>query len=196
MPASRTLSTAEDRRATVVSSAIATFAHGGFHAVTIADVARHAGISPAYVSKLFSSKTQLFATALEECYRRIKTALERGAEQAENDSPEALLWGMGGAYAELIADRDLLILQVNAQAAMAEPLIAETVRRGLADITTYVAERSKADGPAIQQFMAFGQLCHLLTVTDAFDTDAEWASLLTEGIRHSAPQRQAPEPKS
>lgn len=193
MPATRTLSTAEDRRATVVSSAIATFAHGGFHAVTIADVARHAGISPAYVSKLFSSKTQLFTAALDECYRRIRVALERGAEQAEDDSPENVLYAMGGAYAELIADRDLLVLQVNSQAAMAEPAIAEAVRRGLADVTRYVADRSKADGPAIQQFMAFGQLCHLLTVTDAFDTDADWASMLTEGIRHSAPKRPATE---
>jgi AcrR family transcriptional regulator len=184
----RTLSTAQDRRATVVSSAIAAFAHGGFHAVTIADVAKQAGISPAYVSKLFSSKTQLFTAALDECYRRIVDALERGAERAEDASPKAVLHAMGAAYAELIADRDLLTLQVNAQAAMAEPAIAEAVRRGLAEVTRFAAARSRADAAAIQQFMAFGQLCHLLTVIGAFDIDDDWASMLTEGIRHVDPK--------
>ncbi|MDA1361451.1 TetR/AcrR family transcriptional regulator [Glycomyces luteolus] len=186
--AERVLSTAEERRGAVVSSAIATFAQGGFHTVTIAEVAKHAGISPAYVSKLFSSKTQLFVAALEECYRRILDALERGAEASEDGSPESVLHAMGGAYAELIADRDLLTIQVHAQSAMADPAIARTVRGGIAEITEYVAARSRADGPAIQHFIAFGQLCHLLTAIDAFEVDAEWAAMLTAGIRHAAPK--------
>lgn len=186
--AERVLSTAEERRGAVVSSAIATFARGGFHTVTIADVAKHAGISPAYVSKLFSSKTQLFVAALEECYRQIMTALERGAEASEDGSPDSVLDSMGAAYAALIADRDLLTIQVHAQAAMADPAIARAVREGIAEVTEYVAARSRADGPAIQRFIAFGQLCHLLTAIDAFDSDAAWAEMLTAGIRHAAPK--------
>jgi AcrR family transcriptional regulator len=192
MKSDRVLSTAEERRAKVVSSAVATFASGGFHAVTIADVAKHAGISPAYVLKLFTSKTQLFAAALEECYRRIREAMELGASQAQDASPEAVLHSMGGAYAELIGERDLLMLQVHAQSAMAEPLIAEAVRRGVAEITDYVAARSRAGGRQIQEFMAFGQLCHLLTTVDAFGIDAPWATLLTEGFRHADPRPSAP----
>ncbi|MFC4333752.1 TetR/AcrR family transcriptional regulator [Salininema proteolyticum] len=188
MAAERTLSTARDRRATVVSSAIETFARGGFHGVTIAAVAERAGISPAYVSKLFSSKTRLFTAALDECHRRIVDTMERGAEAAEDTSPEAVLHAMGDAYAALIADRDLLALQVKAQAAMAEPEIAEAVRRGTAEIATFAATRSRADGAAVQRFMAYGQLCHLLTTIDAFEIDAPWAAMLTEGIRHSPPE--------
>ncbi|MBO3731844.1 TetR/AcrR family transcriptional regulator [Glycomyces niveus] len=185
----RVLSTAEERRGAVVSSAIASFARGGFHTVTIAEVAKHAGISPAYVSKLFSSKTQLFVAALEECYRRIVDALERGAEASEDGSPDAVLDAMGAAYATLIADRDLLAIQVHAQSATADPVIARTVRQGIAALTEYVAARSRADGPAVQRFMAYGQLCHLLTAIDAFDSDAEWAETLTEGIRHMPARR-------
>ncbi|MCD0445343.1 TetR/AcrR family transcriptional regulator [Glycomyces sp. A-F 0318] len=187
MKSDRVLSTAEERRAKVVASAVAAFARGGLHAVTVADVAKHAGISPAYVLKLFTSKTQLFAAALDECYRRIGEAMERGAAQAEEETPEALLHTMGGAYAELIGERDLLMLQVHAQSAMAEPLIADAVRRGAAGITDYVAARSKASGRQVQEFMAFGQLCHLLTTIDAFGIDEPWAKLLTEGFRHSDP---------
>ncbi|GAB3659315.1 TetR/AcrR family transcriptional regulator [Glycomyces tarimensis] len=189
MAAARVLSTAEDRREAVVSAAITAFADGGFHTVPIAKVAEVAGISPAYVSKLFSSKTRLFVAALEECYRRIIASLERGAETADDASPRGVLDAMGAAYAELIADRDLLALQVHAQAAIAEPEIATAVRRGIADITNFAAARSRADGPAVQSFMAFGQLCHLLTTVDAFEVDEAWAHVLTEGIRHSNPER-------
>lgn len=189
MTAARVLSTAEERRGVVVSSAIATFARGGFHTVTIAEVAKHAGISPAYVSKLFSSKTRLFVAALEECYRRIIDALERGAEASEDSSPDSVLDAMGAAYAALIADRDLLAIQVHAQSATADPSIARTVREGIAEVTEFVAARSRADGPAVQRFLAYGQLCHLLIAINAFDSDAEWAKTLTEGMFHEPPKK-------
>ncbi|SDK53074.1 transcriptional regulator, TetR family [Glycomyces sambucus] len=186
MKSDRVLSTAEERRAKVLTSAVATFAQGGFHAVTIADVARHAGISPAYVLKLFTSKTQLFIGALEECYRRIMAEFERAASKASDTSPEGELDAMGEAYADLIGDRDLLMLQVHAQsAAMVDPLIGEAVRAGVAEVTDYLVSRTRAEGWRIQQFIAVGQLCHLLTTIDAFGVDAPWAKLLTEGIRHA-----------
>jgi len=189
MKSERVLSTAEDRRAKVVASAVATFARGGFHAATIADVAKHAGISPAYVSKLFSSKSQLFTAALEECYRRIMEEFERAASASADTSPTALLDAMGVAYADLIGDRDLLMLQVHAQsAAMVEPAIAEAVRGGIAKLTDYLVSRTGDEGWRIQQFMAVGQLCHLLTTIDAFGVEAPWAKLLTEGIRHAPPK--------
>jgi AcrR family transcriptional regulator len=187
MPTSRTLSTADARRETVVASAIATFAQGGFHGTTIADVAQHAAISPAYVSKLYT-KVQLFVAALEACYERILTTLEAGAGEAGPDAdPAAVLHAMGGAYAALVADRDLLMLQVHAQAATTEPDIAGAVRRGIAQVTDYARTRSQASDAEVQQFIAFGQLCHLLTTIDAFDVDAAWATALTAGIRHSDP---------
>ncbi|SDC97879.1 TetR/AcrR family transcriptional regulator [Glycomyces harbinensis] len=186
MKSDRVLSTADERRAKVVSSAVATFAQGGFHAVTIADVAKHAGISPAYVLKLFTSKTQLFTAALEECYRRIMAEFKRAGDSAEDASPTGVLDAMGEAYADLIGDRDLLMLQVHAQsAATVEPLIGEAVRGGIAALTDYLASRTRVEGWRIQQFLAVGQLCHLLTTIDAFDVDAPWAKLLTEGIRHA-----------
>ena len=187
MADARTLSTADARRETVVSSAIATFAEGGFHGTTIADVAEHAAISPAYVSKLYN-KVQLFVAALDQCYDQILTAIEDGAGRAEADAlPAEVLHAMGGAYAELVADRNLLMLQVHAQAATKVPEIAGAVRRGVARVTDYAQSRSRAADAEVQQFIAFGQLCHLLTTIDAFDVDAAWAAALTAGVRHAAP---------
>lgn len=190
MPTSRTLSTADARRATVVSSAMTTFARGGYQGTTIADVAEQAAISPAYVSKLYT-KTALFVAALDECYERILSSLEAGAAEAGSDAtPAEVLDAMGGAYAALLVDRDLLMLQVHAQAAATvEPQILDAVRQGIARVTDYARTRSRATNPEVQQFIAFGQLCHLLTTIDAFGVDAAWARALTTGVRHATPKR-------
>lgn len=184
MSSARTLSTAEARRSAVVSAAIATFAQGGYYGTTIADVAKRASISPAYVSKLFSSKSALFVAALDEAYERIVAGFEQAAAEVDDPSPESLLMAMSAQYAEQVADRELLMLQVHAQAATAEPEIVEGVRRGIGKVVDYAASRTRVDGPAIQNFIAFGQLCHVLTTVDAFNLDEPWAKMLTAGMLH------------
>lgn len=178
------LSTAEARREAVVASAIVVFAKKGLVSTTIAAVAEHASISPAYVSKLFSTKVDLFVAALDACYARIIDALECGATQADDRSPEGILHAMGGAYADLIADRDLLMLQVHAQASTDVEPVAAAVRRGIAAVTSCASSRSGAPASQVQRFVAFGQLCHLLTTVDAFSLDDAWAHVLTSNIRH------------
>ena len=180
----RILSTADDRREAVLDSAIATFAVGGYLGTPIAAVATAADISPAYVFKLFPSKEGLFVAALERCFERIEQALERGAREADGETPTAILDRMGEAYAELIADRSLLMLQVHAQSASDTPEIREALRRGLARITRFAGIRSGADPDAVQRFIAYGQLCHLVVTAGLEEIPEEWAHTLTNGIRH------------
>ena len=91
---------------------------------------------------------------------------------------------IGPSSIQLIARRELLLLQVHALAATDIELIAETVRRGLAMVTTLVNERSQASDEDVQQFMARGQLCHLIVTAGLDNIDAPWADLLQRGIRH------------
>lgn len=179
-----TLSTSEQRRETVIQSAIAVFARAGFEATPISRVAEHAGISPAYVFKLFPSKISLFVAALDRCYEEIERSLAAGARRAGSAQSSEILSAMGDAYAALIADRDLIMLQVHAQAATDEPEIAAAVRRGLARITTFAKERSGASDGEVQNFMAVGQLCHLITTLRLDESTAPWAAILANGIRH------------
>lgn len=181
---SRTLSTAEDRREAVLSSAIAAFARSGYLGTPIAAVAADADISPAYVFKLFPGKESLFVAALDRCFELIEAALEHGAESAGDATPDELLDAMGGAYAELISDRSLLMLQVHAQSASDVPEIREALRRGLARITRFAATRTGAEPAAIQRFIAFGQLCHLIVTAGLEELSDAWAATLTHGIRH------------
>lgn len=179
-----TLSTSDARRDVVIDAAIAEFARAGYHSTPISAVAAKADISPAYVFKLFPSKVSLFVAALDRCYELVAHALSNGAARAEDDDPAKILYEMGGAYAELIADRDLLMLQVHAQSAADTPEIADAVRRGLAKVTELARRRSGADGDQVQRFIAYGQLCHLIATLDLDDHVGEWAAVLSAGIRH------------
>lgn len=178
------LSTAEVRKPVVAASAVREFARGGFHGTTIADVAREAKISPAYVFKLFPSKERLFVVALEECFSQILAALEAGADDAQDQDPDSVLFAMGGAYADLIADRTLLLLQVHAQSVADIQEVGDALRAGLAQITTLAKRRSGADDQAVQRFIAYGQLCHLIVTTRIDEIPESWAILLAHGIRH------------
>jgi AcrR family transcriptional regulator len=179
-----TLSTSDARRDAVVDAAIAEFARAGYHSTPISAVAAKADISPAYVFKLFPGKVSLFVAALDRCYELVVHALSNGAARAGDADPEKILYEMGGAYAELIADRNLLMLQVHAQSAADTPEIAEAVRRGLAKVTEFTRTRSGAADDQVQRFVAYGQLCHLIATLDLDERTGEWAAVLSAGIRH------------
>ncbi|MDX2401099.1 TetR/AcrR family transcriptional regulator [Microbacterium algeriense] len=178
------LSTADARRPLVASAAVAAFARGGYHGTTVADVAREAKISPAYVFKLYAGKEALFVAALEACFDAILVALEEGAEAAVDPSPDGILDALGDAYAHLIADRKLLMLQVHAQSVAEIPAIGEALRVGLGRVTTFAQSRSHAADDAVQRFIAYGQLCHLIVTTQLDGRPEEWVAALTKGITH------------
>ncbi|MFD8009747.1 TetR/AcrR family transcriptional regulator [Streptomyces sp. NPDC058955] len=181
----RQLSTSEERRETVLSTAIGAFAARGYFGTTTTEVAKAAGISQAYVYRLFPNKEALFAAVVEHCFVRVRAALEQGAAEAEGSSPEAVLGSMGDAYARLISDNDLLLVQLHAQAAaISEPVIREAVRAGYARVVEYVRGASGGDDRQVQEFFAVGMLCHLLVSLDAEAVDAPWTRTLAAGITH------------
>ncbi|AQT76069.1 MULTISPECIES: TetR/AcrR family transcriptional regulator [Streptomyces] len=181
----RHLSSAEERRETVLRTAIGAFAARGYFGTTTTEVARAAGISQAYVYRLFPNKEALFTAVVEHCFTRVRTSLEEGAAQAGGSSPEAVLHTMGDTYAHLIADKDLLLVLTHAQAAaVSEAAVREAVRAGYARLVEYVRGASGAAEADVQQFFATGMLCHLLVSLDAPEVDAPWSRTLSAGIRH------------
>ncbi len=178
------LSDADTRREAIVEAALVAFANAGFSATPVTAVAALAGISQAYVFKLYPTKEELFVAAVERCYQRIEETLEASARQAAGTTPEDLLSAMGEGYAGLIADRTILMVQVHAQSASDIPAIREAVRRGLARIVRFAKQRTGASDEAVQRFIAFGQLCHLITTTDIYDLGEDWARILARNIRH------------
>ncbi|MFI9010834.1 TetR/AcrR family transcriptional regulator [Actinosynnema sp. NPDC053489] len=182
----RRLSTAEERRGTVLRTALGAFAARGYYGTTTGEVAKSAGISQAYVYRLFPDKETLFLAVVEHCFARIRESLADGVARARGSTPEAVLDAMGEAYARLIAEEDVLLLvQMHAQcAAISEPAVREVVRDGYARTVEYVRGVSGGDEDQVQGFFARGMLCHLVTAVGADAVDAPWARTLAKGIRH------------
>ncbi|WP_394771123.1 TetR/AcrR family transcriptional regulator [Lacisediminihabitans sp.] len=177
-------STAEAQRSKIVSHAVRVFAHAGYHATPVAQVAAASGVSPAYVFRLFPGKLALFVAAVEHCYERVRVGLVASAEATDASTPEQILAAMSDAYVDLIRDRDLIMLQVHAQSACDVPEIRAAVQRGLAELVTAVTDASGADASAVQRFVAYGQLCHLIVQADLNSIDETWAHTLSDGIQH------------
>jgi AcrR family transcriptional regulator len=181
----RTLSTAQDRRETVLRTAIGAFAARGYFGTTTTEVAKRAGISQAYVYRLFPNKQSLFVAVVEHCFVQVRGCLEQAVAAAEGSSTEVVLSAMGDAYAKLIADNDLVLIQLHAQAAaVSEPAVREVVRQGYARVVEYVRGASGGDDRQVQEFFARGMLCHLIVSMGAEQVDARWADTLTAGIEH------------
>jgi AcrR family transcriptional regulator len=186
----RPLSTSDARRPVVVEAAIVVFARTGMRA-TIAEVADAAGISSAYVLKLFPRKETLFATAVDVCFGRVLEVLGVGAGDATDHSSDAILHAMCRAYSSLLREPDLLRLQMHAQSAADVPEIGAALRRGYASVTEYISSRSGAPDSGVQRVLAFAQLCQLIAVLGITDANEHWARVVTSGFPHLPAERDA-----
>ncbi|MEU3516896.1 TetR/AcrR family transcriptional regulator [Streptomyces sp. NPDC006654] len=149
------------------------------------EVAKAVGISQAYVYRLFPNKELLFTAVVEHCFVQVRAALERAAAEAKGSLPEVVLGVMGDAYAQLISENDLMLIQLHAQAAVvSEPAVREAVRQGYARLVKYVRGASGGSEEQVQEFFALGMLCHLIVSMGAGEVDAPWTRTLTAGIGH------------
>jgi AcrR family transcriptional regulator len=152
---------AEERRAAVLAAAAPAFAAGGLVGTSTETIAAQAGISQPYLFRLFPTKVDLFLAAVEQCFDRVEATFR---ERAEGVQGEAALGAIGNAYGELIDDRNVLRLQLQAYAAAAAEggTIRELVRRRYLGLVDLVGEATGADPETIQGFFAMGMLCNLV----------------------------------
>src|SRR6266568_8892525 len=105
---------AAERRESVLEAAVAEFALRGLAGTSTEDVARRAGISQPYLFRLFPTKKALFLALIERCFERVEeTFTTAAADRTGEEAREA----MGAAYAQLLEDRTLLLLQLQSYAA-------------------------------------------------------------------------------
>jgi AcrR family transcriptional regulator len=182
MTSSAPLSDAETRREAILAAASAVFAQSGYAATPVTEVARAAGISQAYVFKLFPTKCELFVAVVEHCYKHIVEVMNAAADGCGSSKSDKILNAMSDAYQRL--DSDTLMVQVHAQAATDVPEIRDAARHGTAGIIATVKGRSGAGKKKIQRFMAHGQLCHLVTALGVADSEETWARILKTGLSH------------
>jgi AcrR family transcriptional regulator len=175
----RTLSTAEDRREAVLAAAMPIVAERGLKGTPTADVAKAAGISHAYLFRLFPTKNDLTVAVLKRVNQRIYGAFAAAAAKAKAAGEDPMM-AMGQAYGELLADRELLLLQMHGHAAAAEDeTIREVSRDGFARLLDLVERETAAEPLAVGRFFATGMLMNVMAALDAAGTQEHWAQVLT-----------------
>jgi AcrR family transcriptional regulator len=178
----RSLSTADARREEVLQAATAVFAARGIHGTPTLEVARAAGISQAYLFRLFPTKEDLAIALVERCNARIEAAFQAAAARA-TAAGEEVLPAMGTAYVELLADRDLLLMQLHAHAAaVTVPAIRDAMRASFDRLFALVQRESGEDEARIGRFFQMGMALNVAGALDALELDAPWArALCTKG---------------
>jgi AcrR family transcriptional regulator len=177
MPATRRLSNAEDRREEILQAAEHVFAARGLHGTPTMEIAKAAGISQAYLFRLFPTKAELFGALVARCNARIEQTFVDAAAAAHS-SGEPVMDAIGRAYVGLLADRDLLLNELHAYAASDDPAIRDQMRACFARLVDLVERETGADVETVRLFFARGMLLNVLAAMRAEDVDEHWARVL------------------
>jgi AcrR family transcriptional regulator len=154
---------AEVRREEILEAAVKEFAYGGLHGTSTEKIAQRAGISQPYLFRLFGTKKDLFIASNQRCFGQVLSSFQ---EAAEGKSGEEAMKAMGRAYEQLLADREMLLLQMQMYAACSDPEIRDMTRAGFAGLFRYVEQVSGAGTSEIRDFFATGMLMNVAATMD------------------------------
>ncbi|MDQ6749934.1 MAG: TetR/AcrR family transcriptional regulator [Actinomycetota bacterium] len=155
--------TAEERREQVLEAALGAFAAQGLHGTSTEAIARRAGISQPYLFRLFGTKKELFLACARRCMDRTRETFRAAAE---TDGPEPILGRMGKAYIALLEDRELLLAQLQLQAACGDEEIRAVAREGYGELYREVERLSGASEDEVRLFFATGMLLNVAAAMD------------------------------
>jgi len=177
----RSLSTAEERREELISAAIPVFAEKGYHAAPTTEIAKAAGISQAYLFRLFPTKEELFVAAVERSTDNMVKTLVEVADQSEQDGIDPGE-AMGMAYVELMnSDRDLLMVQLHAQAVSpSTPSVQAAMRKCFANLYEFSSKRVSGDADELRNWFAHGMLINVMVALGAEELNEPWAKALSK----------------
>jgi AcrR family transcriptional regulator len=174
----RTLSTADERREDVLRAAMKVVGPRGLYGTPTMDVAAAAGISQAYLFRLFPTKTALFVAVLGRSFQRIHDTLAEAAAAARAEG-RPVRDAMAEAYTNLLQDPEVLLTQLQGQAAASESVVRDELRHGFRRLYEMVEREWDATPGEMQAFFAHGMLCNVIAAMQIEDLDERWAEVLT-----------------
>lgn len=105
---------AEERRATIIEVAKRLFAHTGFHGVSIDEIVKEVGVSPAILYRHFESKEELYQAVLQEFSATRESYVD--AVVADDIGFEQVLRGMTTVFvASIMNHPDMLKMEMHSQ---------------------------------------------------------------------------------
>jgi AcrR family transcriptional regulator len=172
--APQTRRSAEERRRELVEIAISHFAQHGYNGTSTDQIAREAGISQPYLFRLFGTKRGLFLACHAAMHDRIADSFRLAAEGVPQ---EERMKAMGDSYTGLLADRPVLLFQMQSYAACSDPEIQVHVREGFVALVRLVEELTGASPAELWGFFSTGMLLNVIAALDleTLELGEEWA---------------------
>jgi AcrR family transcriptional regulator len=164
----------QERREQLLAIAEEEFASAGLYGASTELIARRAGITQAYVFRIFGTKKQLFLACVDAAFERMTLAMLAAA--GGSTGIEALT-AMGQEYYEMLSDRTTLLLQLQGTAAAAagDGEVRDAVRRSFGRLWQAVADTAGLDPVTVKAFLAFGMLLNTNAALDLPAVDEPWS---------------------
>lgn len=172
--------TNQQRRDQVLAIAEEEFALAGLRGASTEAIAHRAGITQAYVFRLFGTKKQLFVECVDAAFERMTLAMLAAAGGLRG--VEALA-AMGREYDAMLADRTTLLLQLQGFAASGDDEVRQAVRASFGRLWQAVAGTARLDPVTVKTFLALGMLLNTSAALDLAELDAPWARQARTRIR-------------
>ena len=151
--------TADERRDAIVAAAITEFADAGLAGASTEAIARRAGISHAYLFRLFSTKRELFVACINRAHERVMDAFRTAARQP---GPGPIQGKLGRGYSELLADREVLRFQLLSFAvACGDDELRAVQRERFAEVFRWLQEEAGMSPDMARLFTAQGMLINV-----------------------------------
>jgi AcrR family transcriptional regulator len=172
-----TRQTADERRAEIVRAALTEFAAGGYAGTSTDSIAHRVGVSQPYLFQLYGTKRELFLATVLHAFERTRHVFEDAARRGRADEGPAsdVLHAMGEAYMELLSDRDLLRVQLQAYAACGDDDVRTTVREEFARLYAVVRDESGASPEELHHFFAEGMLLNVAASLELGGSPKTWS---------------------
>jgi TetR/AcrR family transcriptional regulator len=178
---------ADERRALVLAAATEVFGQYGYAGTTTDRVAAAAGVSQPYVVRIFGTKEKLFIEVLHRDLETLMTAF-RAALAEPSDIP--IHHRLGGAYADLLQDRGLLLSLMHGFVLGADPEIGKVARCGFLDVYRFLKDEAGIPAAEAANFLAHGMLLNTLVgirMTDEYTSDPDARELLEGALGPKLP---------
>ncbi len=158
---------AEERRGEVIEAALEEFAQAGLAGASTEAIARRAGISHAYLFRLFGTKRDLFLASVDRAFGHVLDVFREAWASRDPSWPAFAV--LGTSYPPILEDRKELLFQFHAFAACADPEIRERVRERYLECFRWICDTTGEPEDEVRSFMSAGLL---IAVSEALDEPA------------------------
>jgi len=180
------------RRELILESATEVFGERGYAGATTDGIARAAGISQAYVVRMFGSKEKLFIEVLNRALVRLVGEFRAviAAHAVSGDPAEQIFHKLGTAYIDLVTDRGTLLALMQSFAQGHDRVIGEAARCGFMDIYRLLRDEAHLTPDEANTFLAQGMMMNTLLglqLPQVYGSDTEAAELLVAAFGAKLP---------